>query len=127
MAPPALVAGEPFIAVVIVEANCSAEWQALVSEWLVDSGCLYMVSWGETSSSWDDSVDFANMKHFEFGEIPNDKFVMTAWFSNDPLREAFWFAKNNAVHPTIELARTVLVHISVRNKESQLVREYADA
>ncbi len=86
-----------------------------------------MVAWGETSSSWDDSVDLANMKQCEFGEIPNEKFVMTAWFSHDPLKEAFWFAKNNGVHPTIELDRTVLVHISSCSNESELLRKYADA
>jgi hypothetical protein len=127
MVPPELVGGAPFLAVVIDEGKSPPEWQALVSEWLVEAGCLYMVAWGETSSSWDDSVDFANMKHFGFDEIPNDKFVMTAWFSHDPLEEAFWFAKNTAVHPTIKLGRTVLVHISARDNESELLRKYADA
>lgn len=86
-----------------------------------------MVAWGETSGSWDDSVDFANLEQFGFGEIPNENFVITAWFSNDPLEEAFWFAKNNAVHPTINLERTVLVQISSCSKERELLQKYADA
>jgi len=125
--PPEIAGGEPFLAVVIIDCESSAEWQALVSAWLVEAGCLYMVASGETSNSWDDSVDFANTMQFEFGEIPNEKFVMTAWFSQNTLGEAFWFSKNNAVHPTIELNRTILVHISSSNRERALLREYANA
>jgi len=84
----------PFRAVVIVEAVVSPEWQSLVSDWLVRSGCLYMMAWGTNCSSWDDSVDMANVQQFDCGEIPEDGFVMTTWHEKEPLGEVFWFAKN---------------------------------
>jgi hypothetical protein len=55
---------QPKRVVVIAEAQCSANWQALASEWLVRSGCLYMIACGPDCSSWDDSVDLANVERF---------------------------------------------------------------
>jgi hypothetical protein len=117
----------PFRAVVVAEEAVSAEWQASVSEWLVHSGCLYMVAWGANCSSWDDSVDMANLEEFEFKEIPEDKFVMTTWHENESLSEALWFAKNNACHPTVALEHTLLLHISAQNGEQELLRAYGVA
>ena len=128
-APPTIHMRPPFRAVVIAETNASPKWQSLVSDWLVRSGCLYMMSWGRSCSSWDDSVDFANLNQFDYGEIPEDKFVMTTWHTNESLEEVFWFAKNNAFHPTVDLKRTVLVllHISATNRENELMKAYANA
>ena len=118
---------QPYRAVVIVEAAVSPEWQGSLSEWLVRSGCLYMMAWGENCSSWDDSVDFANIDNFLPAEVPDDKFVITTWHENEPLEEVFWFAKNSAVHPTVRLDRTVLVHVSREEKGHNLLKAYADA
>src|SRR5205085_10605757 len=37
----------PYRAVVVIDATHSDEWQNEVSKWLVDTGCLYMMAWGE--------------------------------------------------------------------------------
>ena len=124
---PAIPKGRPFRAVVVADSEVSPDWQAEVSSWLVRSGCLYMVAWGTNCSSWDDSVDEANLEEFEYGEIPEDKFVMTTWHSDDPLREALWFAKNNALHPKVDLSRTVLLHIAPQGREVELLEAYAEA
>ena len=113
--------------VVVVEAEVSPEWQAIVSDWIVRSGCLYMMAWGVGCSSWDDSVDFANLEEFKFGEIPENRFIMTTWHSDEPLADVFWFSKNCASHPTVELERTVLLHISAQNREQELLAAYAEA
>ena len=113
--------------VVVVEAEVSPDWQSIVSNWIVGSGCLYMMAWGVECSSWDDSVDIANLEEFKFGEIPEDRFVMTTWHADEPLAEVFWFSKNNAFHPTVELQRTVLLHISAENREHELLAAYAEA
>ena len=113
---PHIAALPPFRAVVIVEANVAPEWQSLVSNWLVRSGCLYMMAWGDNRSSWDDSVDIANIEQFNFESIPEDKFVFTTWHTNEPLEEVFWYSKNNAVHPAVKLERTLLVHIFVKQR-----------
>ena len=114
-----------FRAVVICENQVSAEWQARVSEWLVRSGCLYMMAWGKNCSSWDDSVDFANLDLFDFKEIPDDKFVMTTWHEEETLADVFWFCKNAAFHPTIERESTVLLHVSFEGNERALIDLYS--
>lgn len=124
---PAVGTAHPYRSVVIVEASVSPEWQASASDWLVRSGCLYMMAWGENCSSWDDSVDFANIDQFLPAEVPDEKFVMTTWHENEPLEEVFWFAKNSAHHPTVQLDHTVLVHISSKSRQQNLLKAYADA
>ncbi|TAK90386.1 MAG: hypothetical protein EPO06_08905 [Burkholderiaceae bacterium] len=117
----------PFRAVIIAEAQVSPDWQAAVSGWLIQSGCLYMMAWGVNSSSWDDSVDMANIEQFDFKEIPQDRFVMTTWHEGETLAEVFWFSKNSAFHPTVSLENTLLLHIAAEEREKEVVRSYAEA
>lgn len=74
---PDISALSPFRVVVIIEENFSPEWQMQISNWLVSSGCLYMMAWGEKCIAWDDSVDKANLKQLNYGDIPEEKFVIT--------------------------------------------------
>ncbi|MDA1323627.1 MAG: hypothetical protein O3C34_02675 [Proteobacteria bacterium] len=46
---------KPFKAIVVLEAQTTLAWQKMASTWLVKSGCLYMMAWGEDCGSWDDS------------------------------------------------------------------------
>ena len=69
---------KPFKAIVVIEDRPTPEWETQASKWLVDSGCLYMMAWGEDCSSWDDSVDWANLETFDFGDIPDDEDVSAA-------------------------------------------------
>jgi hypothetical protein len=124
---PSLGHTSPARVVVIVEADVTPNWQSEVSHWLMKFGCLYMLAWGKGCSTWDDSVDLANIEEFKFEEIPESKFVMTTWHQSEPLSEVFWFAKNNAFHPSVELERTVLLHISSRPREPELLQAYAEA
>ena len=75
----------PFRAVVVVDAIVTAAWRAVVSTGLVQSGGLYLIAWGRDSSHWDDAVDMANLEHFKFGDIPDDRFVVTTWHDNEDL------------------------------------------
>ena len=117
----------PFKAVVIVEDSVSPEWQGAVSDWLVESGCLYMMAWGKNCSTWDDSVDHSNMEAYDYGEIAEDRFVMTTWHSDEPLKEVFWFSKHSAIHPSVELKNTLLLHISKEEREMEYSNEFKDA
>jgi len=118
---------KPFRSVVIIEEDVTAEWREAVSKWLVESGCLYMMAWGKDCSYWDDSVDHASLEGFNYGEVPEDKFVMTTWHENEPLEDVFFFSKNNGFHPTVELENTLLLHISGTNKGNQFINGYAGA
>lgn len=122
--PPEISAFNPFRAVVIIERPVSAAWQARISDWLVRSGCLYMMAWGDNCSAWDDSVDVANLEHFDYGDIPADRDVMTTWHTEDSLDEVFSFAKHLASHPIIDLPQIVLIHISTVCKELEFLQAY---
>ena len=124
---PEQAVSEPVRMVVVVEAQVSPEWQSAVSNWIVRSSCLYMMAWGVECCSWDDSVDMANLEEFEFGDIPEDRFVMTTWHADEPLAEVFWFSKTSAVHPTVDVRHTVLHHIAAESKEHELLAAYAEA
>ncbi len=80
-----------------------------------------MMAWGVNCSQWDDSVDMANIEEFNFGEIPEDRFIMTTWHTDAALAEVFWYSKNNAFHPTVKLKRTILLHICVEDKEREML------
>lgn len=111
--------------VVLIEADVSPEWQQLVSDWIARSSCLYVMAWGRACSSWDDSVDMANIEAFDFADVPDDKFIITTWHTDDTVQEVFWFAKRNALHPTVELESTVLLHIAADERKGELLRAYA--
>ncbi len=45
--PPDISEFKPFRSVVIVEEVVTTRWQIIISDWLVSSGCLYMMAWGK--------------------------------------------------------------------------------
>lgn len=114
----------PFKAVVVVECDVTPDWQMQTSDWLVRSGCRYMMAWGQKCSEWDDSVDLANLAMFDFGDIPEDDFVMTTWHEREPLADTFWFAGKCATHPSLVLERTYIVHVAPESQETALLEAY---
>jgi len=125
--PPEIGIPIPCRVVVIIEAEVSPEWQSLVSDWIVRSGCLYMIAWGPNCSSWDDSVDWANIDAFKYGGIPEDSAIMTTWHADEPLAEVLWYSKNLAFHPAVTLEHTILLHISAQDRAQELLEAYANA
>ncbi len=117
----------PFRAVIVLEQAVADDWQSRVSEWLVKSGCLYMMAWGVECSSWDDSVDWANLSVVDLEDIPDDRFVMTTWHDNEPLTETFWFAGFTAHHPTVPLEQVAIIDIGPTNRESEMLQAYEAA
>lgn len=117
----------PTRALLVLDQLVDPEWQDLVSRWLIGMGCLYMLAWGERCSSWDDSVDIANLEAFGYGDIPQDFEVLTTWHADEPLAECMCFAKNWATHFSVEIERTVIVHIGLQAREAELLAAYAEA
>lgn len=114
----------PYKAIVIIESD---KRQEEISRWLVESGCLYMMAWGPRSTTWDDSVDHANLEQFGFGDIPDDSFVMTTWHDDESLEEVFRFSKTHATHASKELSNTVLLHLAEQDQGSMLTSMYDNA
>lgn len=123
---PPPIACRPTRVLVVLDCPVDPDWQDLVSRWLVDSGCLYMLAWGEGCGSWDDSVDFASLESFGYGEIPDTSLVMTTWHEQESFAEFLQFAKHSAQHPEGALERTLILHIGPVPRESQVVRAYVE-
>jgi hypothetical protein len=124
---PRLVRPGHFKAIVVVEDDVTPEWQAAVSDWLVRSGCRYMMAWGRRCSEWDDSVDHANLNRFGHGEIPDDEFVMTTWHDQDSLEDTFWFAGHAAMHPSLEPDETYILHIAPSAQPQEMLQRFREA
>lgn|SRR5579871_288882 len=119
---------KPFKAVVIIELQVSEERQREISTWLVGSGCLYMLAWGEGCSSWDDSVDVANLERFDFGDIPDEEFVMTTWHETESLKDVFSFAHYWALayDRNIELGNVLLLHLGNTDRSEEFKKLFEE-
>lgn len=124
---PSLSYLRPFKAVVIVEDAVTPNRQTEISQWLVETGCLYMMAWGEACDSWKDSVDLANRETYDSEEIPDDRVIITTWHADETLKDVFWYAKHTAMHPCCPLDNTVLLHLAPETREQELTDEYEDA
>lgn len=49
------------------------------------------------------------LKIFDYGDIRDDKFVMTTSHAEEPLSEALWFARNCAFYPDVDAATDIWV------------------
>ena len=116
-----------FKAVLIIESDVSQTWQWDASRWLVSSGCRYMLAWGNDCSAWADAVDEANLERFDYGDIPDEETVITTWHDDEDLEEVFWFAKNRAKHPVLDLNDIVLIHICTVERREEIENLYAGA
>jgi hypothetical protein len=113
-----------FKCVVLINGPATAEWRETVSRWLVDSGCLYMMAWGEACTLWHDSVDLANLKKFNYGDIPDDQLVMTTSHDRESLEDVFFFAKHCASHD-VDLTALLILDIGTIGRKFQLKELYA--
>jgi hypothetical protein len=108
-----------FRAVVILEADYPTSWQVLVSEWLVQAGCLAMMAWGPNCTTWDDSVDWASIKAHNWQPIPDEEHVMTTWHDDQSLEDVFWFCQFCAEHPDYGLEDTLLIHVGTTDRGAE--------
>ncbi len=122
-----LLPAHPFKAVVIIEMPVTPEWRDLTSTWLVESGCRYMMAWGHECTLWDDSVDWASLEQFDYGNSPDAPFVMTTWHDKEPLSEVLWFAGYAASHPDIMLEQLILIHIAPQGEQARILKAFREA
>ena len=75
-------AGADFVVLIINNDDAiSPDDQYALSLALVRAGCRYAVCIGHNCSTWDDSVDYANIEVDP--ELSKERFVMTSWHEND--------------------------------------------
>jgi hypothetical protein len=80
---------------------------------------------GIECEQWHDAVDWTVLEEFDYGDVPDDRHIMTTWHTDEPLLEAMWFAGHCAYHPDMELADTVMLHIANQAREADLLETYA--
>jgi len=117
----------PFKSVVIVDEIVDPQWQAKTSRWLADSGCRYMMAWGKDCSSWDTSIDLANLEQFDYGDIPDEAYIMTTWHDDEPLAHVIWFAKMVAYHADLNIDNLLFLHIGSIDRQDDLEALYSNA
>ena len=121
---PPTVAPQSYRIVIIAEASGSDDWREEIAEWIWQIGSRYVVAWGQLCEAWHDSVDFANLAAFDFGDVPDKDHIMTTWHSDEPLSEAFWFAEFCAYHPDVQLVDTILLHIAEEERKGPMLETY---
>ncbi len=121
--PPEL-ASHPFRAVIVADEAVSETWLNRIAKWIVECGCLYVFAWGIDCEKWHDSVDCAVLEVFNYGDVPDERFVMTTWHNKEPLSDALWFAGQCAFHPDIELTETIIFHIAGEPQATQMLQTY---
>lgn len=115
---------DPFRAVLIADREVPSEWRNAIADWLVASACLYFMAWGKDCEAWHDSVDWATLEVFNYGEIPDERFILTTWHDKEPLSEVLWFAGHCARHPDVELRETVLLHLAPAPQAESLLTAF---
>ena len=125
--PPVIEQDGPFKAVLVIEQDAAQDWRDRIADWLVRSGCLYMMAWGQGAEVWHDSVDWALLTIHDFNEVPDDKLVMTTWHDNEPLAEVFWFSDYCARHDAAPEMDTWIIDIHADDRQALILEDYAAA
>ena len=85
--------GDAFVALIVNnDADISSSDQYAISLALVKFGCRYAVCMGHDCSSWDDSVDYANIEIDP--DLTREKFVMTTWHDDETIDSIAHFFLN---------------------------------
>ena len=82
------------------------------------------MAWGRDCSLWDDSVDWAFLEQYDYGEYPKDKFVMTTWHDDETLEDTLEFAKHNAIHPDVQLEDLLVLDLSPKERRDHIETLY---
>lgn len=114
----------PTKALVIIGESTSLEWRKLASQWLVDLGCLTVSTWGFDCEAWHDQVDWQLLEEFEYSEIPESRFILSAWHDHDTIEDAMWFVAHSAFHPSEAMERTLIVDVTGTSREALIMAQF---
>ncbi|MEP6343998.1 MAG: hypothetical protein ABJ275_11860 [Maricaulaceae bacterium] len=120
--PSATISERPFSAVIATTVEITSDWRHLVSEWLIKEGCRCTMAWGKDGTLWDDSVDIAHLEAFDWGDIPDNKMIMTTWHDDETLSDVLWSAKHSIFHPPESVINhLIILDISNEPRENYLI------
>lgn len=112
--------GQPYKTILLVDNDFELDRQFAISEWLVESGCLYVMVTGRSTANWAAMVDLANLARFDFEPIPDAAVVIATTHENESLQDVFWFSNYSAMHPCCELNDLLLLDLSDQDREQAL-------
>ena len=124
---PDISACAPFKALIVADHPVSEQRRADISAWLVEMGCRYVISCGESCDSWLDSVRRANLEAFDIDSMSARDFVMTTSHATEPIRWVLWYAKKMANHPENTFKELVMLHLADENRSGEFQVLYQKA
>lgn len=105
-----------FKCLILIERDVGNDYRNEVSEVLVKAGCLYTLAWGLDCSEWEESVDWAFLEHYDYGEYPKDKFVTTTTHDDETLEETVHFARHCTRHSDVQLDDILVLDFAKRER-----------
>lgn len=70
--------------------NVTHDEMMSVANWLVSSGCRYVVCAGLNCSEWHDTIDTADI----IRDPSTQNLIMTTWHENETIENVVWFSLN---------------------------------
>ena len=116
-----------FKCLILIERQVEDSYRTDVSHLLVKNGCLYTMAWGIDCSLWDDSVDWAFLALYEYGDYPEDQFVMTSWYEGETLQETLAFAKSCTNYSNVDLQDILVLDFSKQERGAFIEESYRKA
>jgi len=106
----------PFKAIVAIEDTVSDGRRVDISNWLVESGALYVMLTGVECEAWRQSIRQANLERVDLDEMQPEQFVMITMHGREKLRGVFWHAKKHARHTHVQIDNILVIHIGDTNR-----------
>lgn len=113
-----------FKCLILVERDVGEDYRNEVSDTLVKSGCLFSIAWGRDCSAWDDSVDWAFLELYDFGDYPEQKAVITTWHDKETLEEVIRFAKHCTDYASVKLDDILVLDFVGQERGALIERLY---
>ena len=124
---PALAGIDTCKVILVADTDSHQPWQWEVCRWLVAAGARYVMAWGLECEAWHDAIDDAFLEASDYEDVPDEQRVMTTSHEDEDLADVFWFAKNRAHHPALELNTTLILHIADAARRDELESAYKEA
>lgn len=85
---------EPYACLIIALKKTDKDFKEKVSNFLINSNCLYTLSAGQETNEWHNEVDLAEYNKYKHKFYPEESHVMTSEHRNEEIEETVYFLFN---------------------------------